>query len=225
MIIASESRGSESDVIDQVTRVVYSGDAGRHDVTTPNGTWDFVFRLRAGEVQVLQTGQIDRPITLDYEPGDSYLNIAFRPQVFMPRAPGSIMSNRGVFHPLSGRRKFSLDGDRFEIPTFENAEGFAAALVARGLLVRDSLVRDAVESDFDRIDNRQSQRRFLKVTGLRAKTMQQIFRANRAVALLEAGRPIADVVALLGYTDQSHLTNSLRRIIGRTPGLVRGRAP
>ena len=42
-------------------------------------------------------------------------------------------------------------------------------------------------------------------------------RARQAAALLQGGIPIIDTVFELGYFDQAHLTNSLKRFLGQTP--------
>jgi methylphosphotriester-DNA--protein-cysteine methyltransferase len=55
---------------------------------------------------------------------------------------------------------------------------------------------------------------------LRYKTIQQIERARRAKALLEQGVSIPDIVFASGYFDHAHLTNSLKRFLGQTPGQI-----
>jgi methylphosphotriester-DNA--protein-cysteine methyltransferase len=60
----------------------------------------------------------------------------------------------------------------------------------------------------------------LRATGLTYKTIQQIERARSAVALLEQGAPISDTALELGYFDQAHLGNSLKRFIGKTPARI-----
>jgi AraC-like DNA-binding protein len=72
------------------------------------------------------------------------------------------------------------------------------------------------------VDDRSLQRHSAHVTGLSPKKLQQIVRADAALALLQQGLRPADVAAQLGYTDQAHLTHSLRRILGVTPGQARG---
>lgn len=130
-----EDRNSDSALVERISRVAYFNNVP--DVTEPDGTWDFVFRIRLGQVQVLQTGQHDRPITLDYEAGDSYFNIAFKPDVFMPCSPGSTIVKRGLFRPLADKTHFWIGAERLEIPTFDNAEQFVACLALRGLIARD----------------------------------------------------------------------------------------
>ena len=67
---------------------------------------------------------------------------------------------------------------------------------------------------------RSLQYRFLRATGLTHKTIQQIERASSAVSLLERGTSISETAFELGYFDQAHLTNSLKRLIGRTPAQI-----
>ena len=62
--------------------------------------------------------------------------------------------------------------------------------------------------------------RFLQASAVTHKTIQQIERARSAVSLLEQGTPISDAALELGYFDQSHLTNSLKRFVGKTPAEI-----
>jgi len=50
--------------------------------------------------------------------------------------------------------------------------------------------------------------------------VQQIQRAWQATALLGQGTSILDTAYRLGYFDQAHLTNSLRRYMGQTPAQI-----
>jgi methylphosphotriester-DNA--protein-cysteine methyltransferase len=64
------------------------------------------------------------------------------------------------------------------------------------------------------------QRRFLRATGLTYGTIRQIERAERTAALLAAGASILDAVEIAGYSDQAHMTRSLQRFLGKTPGTL-----
>lgn len=220
MPIRRRHRGADSPFIERVTHVVYDQAAG--GVTTPDGCWDIVFRRRRGEMQILQTGLITRPIPLDYEAGDEYLTVSFKPGVFMPMLPGVRMLDHAFFRPAVSQRAFWLDGDVLEIPTFENAEGLVGRLARRGLLTRDRVVTSALEEDLEAVSSqRTTQRHFRQVLGITAKALQQIYRARTAVDLLERGRPIIDVALDLGFADQAHLTRSLKRLTGQTPAAIR----
>jgi hypothetical protein len=220
--VRREQRAADSPFVgrfvDTITRVTYGRDT--HDVTTPDGHWDIVVQRRGGRVLMLQTGLITRPVALDYGAGDEYLAISFKPGVFLHRMPGELMVDRGRPLPTTSARAFALDHDVLEIPTFENAEGLVARLLRDGLLARDEIVEGVVEGRPRAISPRSVQRHFVHALGLTPKQLAQIQRANAAVALLQQGRPAADVAAELGYTDQPHLTHALKRLMGRTPGAI-----
>ena len=213
---------SASRFIAHVNRVSYA--AATRDMLRPDGTWDLVFRQgRDGRLMVLQTGQTDRIVQLDSEAGDSWFSIAFRPEVYMPARPGATMMNQGHVHDLAGRSEFLIGGERMQLPSFENAEEFVMQLARRGLIEVDRLVQRATAGDWQRVDDRSLQRHSAHVTGMSPKKLQQILRADAASALLLRGQRPADVAAELGYTDQAHLTHSLRRILGLTPGQLQAR--
>ena len=50
------------------------------------------------------------------------------------------------------------------------------------------------------------------------RALRQIERARRATLLLREGMAPGEVAAEAGYFDQAHLTRSLRKLIGLTPG-------
>jgi AraC-like DNA-binding protein len=198
-------------------RVSYA--AAAQEQLRPDGSWDLVFRQdRDGRLMVLQTGQTDQVVQLDSAAGDSYFSIAFRPEVYMPGRPGAGMVNRGHVHELAGTRSVQIGGERLELPSFENAEQFVLQLARRGLIEVDLVMRRAAAGGWRQLDDRSLQRHSAHVTGMSPKKLQQILRADMASALLLQGRRPADVAAELGYTDQAHLTHSLRRILGLTPG-------
>jgi methylphosphotriester-DNA--protein-cysteine methyltransferase len=70
------------------------------------------------------------------------------------------------------------------------------------------------------VSSRTVRRRFLQATGLTPKVIQQIERAKEAAGLLGQGSPIADVVYQTGFSDQPHLTRSLKHFLGLTPALM-----
>ncbi len=86
--------------------------------------------------------------------------------------------------------------------------------------MRDPVVEAAIQGHTPDMSIRSLQYRFLQATGLTHKTIQQIDRARFAVSLLEQGTPISDTALELGYFDQAHLTNSLKRFIGKTPAQI-----
>jgi AraC-like DNA-binding protein len=215
-MITRESRASDSPLVERITRVVY--DARTQEWSTPDGCWDIVILRRRGATTVLQTGLISRPVLLENDAGDSYLSISFKPGVFAPSTPGSMMVDRGLVRPLVTARAFGMESERFEIPTFDNAEGLVDRLVRRGRLARDELVETAAQGQARAISPRSMQRHFLAALGMTPKQFAQIKRACHAVDLLRRGVAPAVVALDAGYSDQPHLTRSLRAIMGQTPG-------
>ena len=121
--------------------------------------------------------------------------------------------------PPASERTFLLDGQKWELPTFHNAEAFVQRLARKGLLRVDPEIA-ALRDGPAAFSTRTRQRRFLRVVGMSFTAMRQIERARRAVALLREAVPIADVVWRCGYYDHAHLTRSLRRFIGVPPSRV-----
>lgn len=188
------------------------------DVTVPDGCWDIVvIKQDGGDTQVLLTGAITRPIPLAFPPGCEVMNITFKPHAFLSLLTGQEMLNEGVFLPKASSKTFWLGSDTFEIPTFENAEGFVDTLLRRQVLANDHLVASIVEGRPMAASERSVQRHFLKTTGMTFKFYKQVRRAEKAMALLQTGMPALQVALALGYSDQSHLIKSLKIIMGRTP--------
>jgi hypothetical protein len=155
-------------------------------------------------------------------PADAeWLGITFKLGIFMPDLlPIRLLDRHDVNLPEATGKSFWLYGSTWEFPTYENADTFVNRLVRAGLLVRDPLV-DEVMRDYPLdLSPRALQYRFRRATGLTHKTVQQIQRARQAATLLEQGCPLLDTAYQLGYFDQSHLTNSLRRYIGQTPAQI-----
>ncbi|MEU3448013.1 helix-turn-helix domain-containing protein [Streptomyces thermolilacinus] len=63
---------------------------------------------------------------------------------------------------------------------------------------------------------RQLHRRSLDAFGYGPKTLARVLRLQRALALVRAGTPYAEVAAVAGYADQAHLARDTRALTGRT---------
>jgi AraC-like DNA-binding protein len=149
-----------------------------------------------------------------------YLGIIFKRGVFMPHFPKQKLVNDAIHLPQSTRNAFTVVGGVFEIPTFENADSFIIRMMRNELLTHDQLVDDVLRGMTQDLSVRSLQRRFLHVTGLTYKTIQQIERARQAMSMLQEGRSIVDVVYEAGYFDQPHLTRSMKLLMGQTPSEV-----
>jgi AraC-like DNA-binding protein len=219
--IAEEQRLADSPLVAKIRRVRYHADT--REMALPDGSWDLLFLRRGdGPLIVVQTGQIAAPLAVDSRAGDEMLTIAFKPEVYMPRLPGHMTFNQGLSRSVERDRAFWIDSERFEVPTFENVEHLVAALTRKGLLERDPVVSRALQGARQRLDERSIQRHFAEVTGLGLKSFQQIDRAHQAAQLLRQGEPASQVAAELGFSDQAHLTHSLKRFLGQTPRQIAG---
>jgi methylphosphotriester-DNA--protein-cysteine methyltransferase len=96
-----------------------------------------------------------------------------------------------------------------------------ARLARAGLLVHDPRISGALAGDPGALSRRSAQRHFLLATGMTRQAYQQIQRARYAAGLLRAGMGVVEAVHRAGYFDQAHLTRSLGRLIGETPGRIR----
>lgn len=214
--IAEEERPADSPLVAKIRRVRHHAD--HREMALPDGSWDLLFvRHGDGPVTVIQTGQITAPLVVDSRAGDEILSIAFRTEVYTPHLRGGLIVGQGVPCPVDEAGRFWIGNERFELPSFDNAEHLVAALARRGVLERDPVVLKAMQGLHQRLDERSIQRHFAEVAGLGPKALQQIARAHDAAALLRQGRPASQVAAELGFTDQAHMTHSLKRLLGQTP--------
>ena len=215
-IAEEQERVADSPLVASIRRVRYR--ASTRETVLPDGSWDLLFMRQAGgPLIVVQTGQIAAPLQAEHQAGDEMLVVAFKPEVYLPRLPGQQTFQRGVSRPVERDRSFWIDSDRLEVPSFDNVEQLVAAMARKGLIERDLVVARALQGASLRLDERSIQRHFAAVTGLSFKGFQQIARAREAARLLLSGRSPAQVAAELAFTDQSHLTHSLKRLLGQTP--------
>jgi hypothetical protein len=183
--------------------------------------WEMVLMRWRGKTIFTIHGPETKATPADYPADAEWLGITFKLGTFMPDLPpGILLDRQDVNLPEAGAQSFWLCGSTWEFPTYENADTFVDRLVRAGLLVRDPLVEDVMRDYPPDLSPRAVQYRFQRATGLTRRAIQQIQRARQAVQLLEQGCPIIDTVCQLGYFDQPHLTNALRRYVGKTPAQI-----
>ncbi len=212
-------RPSDSPFIERVWRC--HSEAGGRFVAVASSHWEFVVTRLGGETTITLHGPETRPREVYCPPQGEWFAIRFKAGAFMPALPvPRLINGNDVDLPGAFRNRFRLDGSTFEMPDFDNAEVFVKRLVSRGLLTRDAAVSAALAGDDEALNTRTAQRHFLFATGMSHSTLRQIERARRATMLLRAGMPPGDAAIEAGYFDQPHLTRSLRRLIGLTPGSI-----
>lgn len=208
------TRGADSPFIQAVTDWVI-GDEGGY-IAAPDGCWDLVVMKQAGKTNILLTGQTTRAVPLPFAPGDEIMTISFKASAFLSIIPATALLDRAVFLPSVGRH-FQLAADVFEIPTFENAEGFVQSLFRKEHIDHDDVIDETLMNHPPAYSPRSIQRHFLRATGMTQNAFRQIQRARRAAALLQKGLPAVEVAFEAGYSDQPHMSRSLKYILGRNP--------
>jgi hypothetical protein len=149
--------------------------------------------------------------------GAELLWIKLKLGAFMPHLPARHMLDTETTLPGAASNSFWLHGSAWQFPDYENVDTFVSQLAAEEVLVHDPLVIDALQDPPPELSARTIRHRFLRATGLTQGQIRQFERAQRASELLQLGTSILDTVFDAGYSDQPHLTRSLKRWIGHTP--------
>ena len=218
MIVNLETQPSDSPLVQAVYQAHSVG--GGSFISTAASNWEMVITKQKGRIILSirgpETKASPSPIPKDAE----FLGIIFKHGMFTPSLPVRKFEDKEIHIPGTVRNSFQLFGDTWEFPNFENVDTFVNRLVRNDLLIHDQVVGDVLRGKTQDLSLRSVQRRFVQVTGLTYKTIQQIERARQATALLQSGVPILETTYQTGYFDQAHLTNSLRRFYGQTPAQI-----
>lgn len=182
--------------------------------------WEMVITKQYGETYLTVRGPETRATPAICSEDHETFGIQFKLGTFMPHLPVGDLVDGALNLPEAAFKSFWLYGSTWEFPTFDNAETFVDKLARDGLLVHEPIVELALQNQGAELSLRSVQRRFLRATGLTLGAVSQIERARYAMTLLEQGVSILDVVEEAGYTDQPHLTKSLKRFIGETPARI-----
>ncbi|MCI0609065.1 MAG: helix-turn-helix domain-containing protein [Anaerolineae bacterium] len=219
-----DTRPSDSPFVESVWRTETAG--GGSFISTAESRWEMVITKQMGKFTLSIRGpETKASPALVPEGHVEFFGIVFKRAVFMPNLQKKYLVNEALHLPQSTRNAFTAIGGVFEIPTFENADTFVTRLMRNELLTHDQIVDDVLRGQTRDLSLRSLQRRFLHVTGLTYKTIQQIDRARQALTMLQEGKPIVDVVYEAGYFDQPHLTRSLKLFAGQTPSEIQNNRP
>jgi hypothetical protein len=149
-----------------------------------------------------------------------WFGIAFKLGTFVPHLSSSSLTDGNIVLPDVSGRSFSLCHSAWQFPNYENADTFVDRLVRAGVVVHDPLLNAIHQGQSSSLSLRTVQYRVLRSTGLSQRTIRQIERARYAAALLKQGVSIFDTVYEAGYSDQPHLTRSMKHFIGLTPAEI-----
>ena len=218
MIVDLESQSSDSPLVQEVYRARSSGGGSFTSIATTQ--WEMVITKQRGKSTISLRGPETKASPAPIPEDAEFLGIIFKHGTFMPRLPGNKLVDVEIHLPETVKNSFQLFGDTWEFPNFENVEPFVDRLIQKDLLTRDQVVEDVLRGKTQELSLRSIQRRFLHVTGLTYKSIQQIERARQALTLLQSGVPISETAYQAGYFDQSHLTRSVKRLLGQTPAQI-----
>jgi AraC-like DNA-binding protein len=184
---------------------------------TPDGSWDLIFRVTPDKPSVVfLTGQGKEPVDVPYTAGEHGIVISFAAHVYVTQDKPTTAHAGLRFLPIN-EDGFVLKGVELPLPTFLNAEHLTDKMVEANLLQSDDLVAKAFTANPKAASKRAAQERFKKVTGITQQDFQLIRRAQEAVRRLKSGDKPATVAVDLGYTDQPHMTKSIKKIMGSLP--------
>ena len=183
-------------------------------LATPDRSWDLITMIhKGGRKEMMLAGQATKPMQVPYRAGTASVVISFTPSSYLAAYKSNALIDSFEMLPVHSNERFELCGHMFAFPTFENAETLVEQMVANGILKNDPVVGGEQSAHSDRT----AQRHFTTTTGMSRKALEQIERAQHAVLLLKNGERPADAAASSGYSDQPHLTKSLKKIMGVSP--------
>jgi AraC-like DNA-binding protein len=214
-----EERRSDAPFVEKVWRT-HSEQPGSF-ISQAESHWEMVITNYQGKTTFTVRGPETKASSADYPAEAEFFGIVFKLGTFMPHLSFTeLLDRQDKTLPEATSHSFWLNGSVWQLPDFDNADTFVARLVRQEILVPEPVVEAVLQNQPVELSLRSVQRRFLRATGLTYGTLDQIERAREAATLLEQGISIADAVYYAGYADQPHLTRSLKRFVGQTPGQI-----
>lgn len=184
-------------------------------IATPDCAWDLLaLQLPDGTRMMILAGQQTKYLDVPYTANTSAVVISFVASAYLAGFKGDDLVDATVILQNDDGNHFILLDRVFEFPTYETAEELVESMILAGILKKDDVVASVLEGRPKAMSSRTMQRHFHEVTGISRKTLDKIQRAQNAVKMLQTGTATAKVAAEVGYTDQSHLTKDLKKIMG-----------
>jgi AraC-like DNA-binding protein len=222
-LFALEARTSPSPLVERTWQARSEPEPSFISVAATH--WEMVVTRERGAARLTVRGPETRATIVPIPQDAEFFGIQFSVGTFMPALPPVRLVDRAVTLPAARGGSFWLDGSAWELPAPDTADVFVDRLRRAGLLVHDPIVAEALVGDVEGWSTRSVQRRVVRATGLSRGATGRIRRAQRAVELLSTGVQPSEVACRTGFSDQPHLTRSLRRLVGQTPAEIGGGAP
>jgi AraC-like DNA-binding protein len=213
-----EERASDSPHIQFVWRAYVKESGSFTDLA--HDFWVLVFRTLHDETDVKLTGPVTKSLPISYETGQVNWGIVFKAHVFIRDLPKKDMLNHSTTLPMADQKSFILGKHVIQVPTYDMAEEFVDDLVQRGILNANMDIAEALEAAAPAMSVRTLQRHYIRTTGLTQSQSRQVARARKAFMLLQEGKSIVEAAFKAGYSDQAHMTRSLKLLAGQTPGQI-----
>lgn len=217
MSFTYEQRPSQSPFVEAIWRT--QDESNGMYMATADGSWDLIFVTQNKQTRVLFSGPSSRATPFVYKTGNNNVGIRFRPGAFMRHMHAKSMLDVTA-STKAGSHGFWFNNGQWTLPTFDNADDFIAKITKDGSLAANAVVTSALAGHKQSVSARTVQRHFLQTTGLTLQYMRLIERANQAVAQLQQGMSILQVVHDLGFADQAHMTRIVKHVSGSTPGNI-----
>jgi len=218
MIIDFDERPSDSCFVDSIWRG-HTGSAGFR-LAPAGGCWAMLIERQGSKGRLSLVGPMQKAQPMYYAEDVEFLVIKFKPGTFMPHLPAENLLDAVIPLTEENGKSFWWSGSALQFPDFGNAETFVDRLARDGWLLQEPVIDAVLQGEPQAISSRSIQRRFLYATGLTHNSIRQIARARQAMTLLQRGVSILDAVFEAGYTDQPHMTKSLKQFIGQTPAQI-----
>lgn len=213
-----EERRSDSQFVERIWMT--QSERARSFTSISTVFWSMVLSKWRGHITISLHGPETGATCKEFPTEGEWFGIVFKLGTFVPHiSPGSLIDGNIVLPSTSGR-SFSLCHSAWQFPNYENADTFVDQLVRSGILVHDPVMSAVQQGHSQSLSLRAVQYRVLRSTGLSQRTIGQIERARYAATLLKQGMSIFDTVYEAGYSDQPHLTRSLKHFIGLTPAEI-----
>lgn len=213
-----EERLSDSPFVERIWRTRSEQAGSFTSISTT--CWSMVIAKCRGRISISFHGPETGATCKEFPDEAEWFGIAFKLGTFVPNILPASFIDRYIVLPGTSKRAFSLGHSAWQFPDFENADTFVDRLIRADILTHEPMMNAVHHGQSQSLSLRTVQYRFLRSTGLSQRTIRQIERARYAAALLKRGVSIFDTVYEAGYSDQPHLTRSLKHFIGQTPAEI-----
>ena len=218
MQIQIEEKQSDSSFIERIWRG--QTDAPGEFISIATSHWELVIWQENGVSHIAIRGPETGATAVPVPANSLSFGVIFKLGVVMPHLPVRQLVDNHIDLPPAASNSFWLHSSAWQLPTYDNVDVFVNRLIREDVLVHEPVVQSILAGSPEDVSTRTVQRRFLQATGITYNVVYQIERARQATLLLKSGLSILDTVEQAGYYDQPHLTRSLKRYIGQTPGQI-----